>query len=153
MLLINIPPQPRVLLCGAGPDAVPVAAQFAELGWDCVVVDHRSGYANPERFSAGCETLVSRPEKLQLVLDLQLIDAAVIMAHHLENDAAYLRQLAPLLGNEQQPGSLSYLGVLGPAARRHNMRQMAGCSNPLGHGRGGLGRGAELHEAIVLAID
>ncbi|MDZ4730171.1 MAG: XdhC family protein [Xanthomonadales bacterium] len=152
VLLINMPPQPRVLLCGAGPDAVPVAAQFAKLGWDCIVVDHRSGYAMPERFSPGCETLVSRPEKLHLVLDLQQIDAAVIMAHHLENDAAYLRQLAPLLGDEQSPGNLAYLGVLGPAARRNKLCEMAGCSNALVHGPVGLDIGAELPEAIALSI-
>jgi len=151
-LLIQITPQPKVLICGAGPDAVPVAAQFIELGWECLVVDHRAGYANPGRFAAGCQTLVSRPEQMHLVVDLEELNAAIIMAHHLENDAAYLRQLAPLLGTEQQPRSLAYLGVLGPAARRNKLCEMAGCSSERVHGPVGLDIGAELPEAIALSI-
>jgi xanthine dehydrogenase accessory factor len=151
-LLIQITPQPCVLICGAGPDAVPVAAQFAELGWECLVVDHRAGYANPGRFAAGIRTLLGRPEQLHLVVQLRQLDAAIIMAHHLENDAAYLRQLAPLLGSEQQPGNLQYLGVLGPAARRNKLREMAGCHDAVVHGPVGLDIGAELPEAIALSI-
>jgi xanthine dehydrogenase accessory factor len=151
-LLIQITPQPCVLICGAGPDAVPVAAQFAELGWDCLVVDHRAGYINPGRFNANIRTVLSRPEQLHLVVQLEQLDAAIIMAHHLENDAAYLRQLAPLLGNAEQPGNLQYLGVLGPAARRDKLREMAGCPDATVHGPVGLDIGAELPEAIALSI-
>jgi len=151
-LLIQITPQPSVLICGAGPDAVPVAAQFVDLGWECRVVDHRASYANPGRFAEGCNTLVTRPEQLHLVVELAKIDAAIIMAHHLENDAAYLRQLAPLRGTEQQPGSLSYLGVLGPAARRNKLCEMAGCAAEWVHGPVGLDIAAELPEGIALAI-
>ncbi len=151
-LLIQVLPLPSILICGAGPDAVPVAAQFVELGWECQVVDHRAGYANPDRFALGCKTLVSRPEQLHLAVELADINAAIIMAHHLENDAAYLRQLAPLLGDEQQPGSLSYLGVLGPAARRNKLCEMAACSADSVHGPVGLDIGAELPEAIALSI-
>jgi len=151
-LLIQITPQPKVLICGAGPDAVPAAAQFLELGWECLVVDHRAGYANPGRFAKGSNTLVSRPEQMHSVVELAEVDAALIMAHHLENDAAYLRQLAPLLGTEQQPGSLAYLGVLGPAARRNKLCEMAGCSAERVHGPVGLDIGAELPAAIALSI-
>jgi xanthine/CO dehydrogenase XdhC/CoxF family maturation factor len=151
-LLIQVLPQPSILICGAGPDAVPVAAQFVELGWQCQVVDHRAGYAHPDRFAAGCNTLVTRPEQLHLAVELAEVDAAIIMAHHLENDAAYLRQLAPLLGDEQQSGSLAYLGVLGPAARRNKLCEMAACSANRVHGPVGLDIGAELPEAIALSI-
>ncbi len=152
VLLINIPPPPRVLLCGAGPDAVPVAAQFAALGWDCLIVDHRSGFARPERFAPGCKVFLSRPEKMHLVVELGQIDAAIIMTHNLENDAAYLRQLAPLVGDDQQAGSLIYLGVLGPAARRHKLGPMSGFPTAKVHGPVGLDIGAELSEAIALSI-
>jgi xanthine/CO dehydrogenase XdhC/CoxF family maturation factor len=152
VLFIHVPPQPRVLICGAGPDAVPVVAQFAELGWDCLVADHRSGYARADRFADCCETFVTRPEKLQLVVELHQIDAAIIMSHHLENDAAYLRQLAPLLGDRQSPGTLAYLGVLGPASRRDRLCEMAECRKDRVHGPVGLDIGAELPEAIALSI-
>lgn len=151
-LLIQITPQPSVLICGAGPDAVPVAEQFVALGWECRVVDHRASFANPGHFAEACITLVTRPEQLHLVAELEQIDAAIIMAHHLENDAAYLRQLAPMRGSKLQPGSLAYLGVLGPSARRSKLCEMAACAAELIYGPVGLDIAAELPEAIALSI-
>jgi xanthine dehydrogenase accessory factor len=151
-LLIQIPPQPRVLVCGAGPDAVPVARQFAELGWDCMIADHRAGFARADRFADGCSTVVTRPEKLGQVVELQHIDAAVIMSHHLENDAAYLRQLAPFLAGVAAAGNLAYLGVLGPGSRRDRLCEMAGLAKSQVHGPVGLDIGAELPEGIALSI-
>jgi xanthine dehydrogenase accessory factor len=152
ILLVHLPPQPRVLVCGAGPDAVPVAQQFAELGWDCVIADHRAGYARADRFADGCSTVVSRPEKLDQAVALQHIDAAVIMSHHLENDAAYLRQLAPFLAASAGAGNLAYLGVLGPGSRRDRLCEMAGLAKSQVHGPVGLDIGAELPEGIALSI-
>jgi xanthine/CO dehydrogenase XdhC/CoxF family maturation factor len=40
-----LPPPPHVLICGAGPDARPVAGAARALGWRVTVVDHRPGYA------------------------------------------------------------------------------------------------------------
>jgi xanthine/CO dehydrogenase XdhC/CoxF family maturation factor len=151
-LLVQILPQPCVLICGAGPDAVPVAAQFADLGWECIIADHRAGYADPRRFAEGCRTVVGRPEQLHLLVELEQVNAAVIMAHHLENDAAYLRQLAPHLEEGADAGSLQYLGVLGPAARRDKLREMAGCPDAEVRGPVGLDIGAELPEGIALSI-
>lgn len=152
VLLINIPPQPRVLVCGAGPDAVPVAAQFAELGWDCILADHRPAFAREDRFPRACTPLLTRPEKLQEATDLQQVDAAIIMAHHLENDAEYLRQLAPLLSSNGQGGNLRYLGVLGPASRRDKLCELAGSTDACVYGPVGLDIGAELPEAIALSM-
>lgn len=151
-LLIQIQPQPCVLICGAGPDAVPVAAQFADLGWECIIADHRAGYADPRRFAESCRTVVGRPEQLHLLVELEQVNAAIIMAHHLENDAAYLRQLAPWLAGGESAGNLQYLGVLGPAARRDKLREMAGCPDADVRGPVGLDIGAELPEGIALSI-
>ena len=38
-LLVRVAPAPQVLICGAGPDAIPLARQIDALGWECVVVD------------------------------------------------------------------------------------------------------------------
>ncbi len=148
IILINVTPQPRVLLCGAGPDAVPVARQIASLDWECVLVDHRPAYARADRFPAGCDVVLSRPEKLPQVVDLAALDAAIIMSHHLENDASYLRSLAAASAN----GSLAYVGVLGPTTRRTRLKEMADCAELLVHGPVGLDIGAELPEAIALSI-
>lgn len=147
-MLINLVPQPRILLCGGGADAVPIAAQAAALGWGCLVTDRRPAFASADRFSGGTEVLLCRPGSLGDETDLSRFDAAVIMSHHLESDASYLRQLAPLV----RSGSLRYLGVLGPVARRRRLREMAEAPEVLIHGPVGLDIGAELPEAIALAI-
>jgi xanthine/CO dehydrogenase XdhC/CoxF family maturation factor len=147
-MMINLVPKPRILLCGGGPDARPMALQAETLGWDCLVADHRAAYANPDRFAAATKVILCRPESISERIDLSEIDAAVIMSHHLESDAAYLRQLAPQVAS----GSLSYLGVLGPVARRNRLREMAECPDVLVHGPVGLDIGAELPEAIALAV-
>ncbi|HTL92567.1 MAG TPA: XdhC family protein, partial [Steroidobacteraceae bacterium] len=43
---------PRVLLLGAGPDAVPVVDLAARLSWKVTLVDHREAYAHRRRFPA-----------------------------------------------------------------------------------------------------
>lgn len=148
VLVVQMPPQPRVLLAGGGPDAVPVARQFAALGWQCTVTDHRPAFARPERFPAGCEVILARPQQLGERIDVGALDAAVIMTHNLEHDAEYLRQLAP----SKQAGTLRYLGVLGPAARRDRLCGMADCPGLPLRGPVGLDIGAELPEGIALSI-
>ncbi|MDT8319001.1 MAG: XdhC family protein [Xanthomonadales bacterium] len=144
VLLVNIPPRTRVLICGAGPDAVPVAGAIAALGWEVVLVDHRPAYARAERFPAGCRLVRARPENLAAELDLDRFDAAVIMSHHLENDSVYLGQLCER--------NIPYLGVLGPRARRTRLRDMSGCSERSIYGPVGLDIGAELPESIALSL-
>ncbi len=144
VMLINMPAQTRVLICGAGPDAVPVAQACCNLGWDVVVTDHRPAFARAERFPQDCTVMQQRQEALHENLDLDEIDAAVIMTHHLESDASYLRQLCDR--------SLSYLGLLGPGARKDRLREMAGCPDSRLFGPVGLDIGAELPASIALSI-
>lgn len=144
VLMIHVPATPRVLICGAGPDAVPLARALRELAWDVVVADHRPAFARPERFPPGCSVVQTRPEQLGEAIDVTALDAAVIMSHHLENDGAYLRNLAP--------HDLPYVGLLGPRARRGRLAEMAGCPERALHGPVGLDIGAELPAAIALAV-
>jgi xanthine/CO dehydrogenase XdhC/CoxF family maturation factor len=144
VLLIHAPPRVSVLICGAGPDAVPVAETLSGLDWKIRLVDHRPAFADARRFPPCCEVIEARPGKLSDAVDLELVDAVVIMSHHLEHDAEYLRQL----GGRDIP----YVGLLGPAARRERLREMAGCTDSLLHGPAGLDIGAELPEAIALSI-
>jgi xanthine/CO dehydrogenase XdhC/CoxF family maturation factor len=147
-MLINLVPQPAILLCGGGPDALPIAKQAESLGWKCTVVDHRQAYARQERFTPHTAVILCRPSELAGEIDPGAFDAAVIMSHHLESDAAYLRQLAPCV----EAGTLPYLGVLGPVARRDRLREMAEAPDVLIHGPVGLDIGAELPESIALAV-
>jgi xanthine/CO dehydrogenase XdhC/CoxF family maturation factor len=143
-VVINVPARTRVLICGAGPDAVPMARACAELDWEVLVVDHRPAFAKAERFPPGCTVIRSRPEQLEQALDLATLDAAVIMSHHLENDAAYLTAVAA--------HGLRYVGVLGPRARRDKLREMARCEERPVFGPVGLDIGAELPASIALSV-
>jgi xanthine dehydrogenase accessory factor len=144
MILVNIPPQTRVLVCGAGPDAVPVVQALSALDWDVHIVDHRPAYTSGNRFPDGCRVIQARPEQLAEFVNLDEFDAAVVMSHHLENDSVYLAQLAKR--------DIAYLGCLGPRARRDRLREMAGCPEQKVFGPVGLDIGAELPEAIALSL-
>jgi xanthine/CO dehydrogenase XdhC/CoxF family maturation factor len=141
---VNIPARTRVLICGAGPDAVPVARVLNQLDWDVLIVDHRPAFAKKERFPANCTVLQSRPGDLSSATDLNEVDAVVIMSHHLENDSAYLGCLAPF--------GISYVGVLGPRARRMRLAKLSGLSDSTIFGPVGLDIGAELPASIALAV-
>ena len=143
-----IAPPPHLLICGAAPDAQPVAGTARALGWRVTVVDHRPSYALADRF-AGAEVKVANPKDLRAEVDLSRCHAAVVMSHHLPSDEAYLRELA----ESELP---AYIGLLGPKARRGRLAQELGTvvdkmSGRL-HGPVGLDIGATTPEGIALAI-
>lgn len=143
VLHVRMQTTPHVLVCGAGPDAVPVVQQVLALGWNCTVVDHRSAYARASRFPTGARVLCQRPEQLSALVN-EAISAAVVMSHHVDHDTAYLRELA------QKPPV--YIGLLGPRKRRDALLETLGEHAPKVRGPAGLDIGAELPESIALAI-
>ena len=107
-------PAIRLVVCGAGPDAAPVARLASELGWDVTVVDHRPlTEAHAARFPGA--RVVECGDALQIagVLPPNQRFAAVVMSHHLARDRAYLYGLLQ--------SEVAYLGVLGPRARTERM--------------------------------
>ena len=46
-----IEPPVRLVICGAGDDAQPLARMAHTLGWRVWVLDHRAGFATRERFA------------------------------------------------------------------------------------------------------
>jgi xanthine/CO dehydrogenase XdhC/CoxF family maturation factor len=145
-LPLSLPP--RILLLGAGPDAVPVVDFAARLGWKVTLVDHRAAYAVPAHFPGAEHVLLGRPEGLAKLLDLARFAAAVVMSHNLPSDLAYLRVLAA--------SAIAYVGLLGPAARRE--RLLAELGDAAGKLQGrlyapvGLPLGGRSPESIALAI-
>src|SRR5512137_2997365 len=73
-----VAPPPRLLVCGAGPDAEPVARQARALGWPVTVVDHRPAYLDAARF-AGSDVRRVDPGALATTLELGAFTAAVVM--------------------------------------------------------------------------
>ena len=139
---------PTLLVCGAGPDAEPVAEFAARLGWHVTVVDHRSAYIDPTRFPARCRVVEVDIATLGETINLQHIDAAVVMSHHLTADGRYLAALAE--------SAIAYVGLLGPAARRERLAaelgERAAQLRPRLYAPVGLDLGGRTPEAIALSI-
>ena len=124
-------PPPHLVVCGAGPDAVPLVAGAVRLGWDVQVVDHRPGFLEPGRFPGA--SLSATPDICQNL---------VIMSHSLERDRGYL-ELA-------LASRASYIGMLGP--RERTRRLLKGRQDARLHGPVGLDLGSETPEEIALSI-
>jgi xanthine dehydrogenase accessory factor len=141
-------PPPHILICGAGPDAQPVAAAALALGWRATVVDHRPAYALAERFP-GAEVRHVDARSLRSSVALAECHAVVVMSHHLPSDVAYLRELA-------EAGVPDYVGLLGPSARRRRIAEELGTASEKLHSRMrgpvGFDIGAVTPEGIALAI-
>jgi xanthine/CO dehydrogenase XdhC/CoxF family maturation factor len=144
LLLTPIMPPPNILICGAGHDAVPVARLATEMGWNCIIADHRPGFARADRFPDACEVRVMQPSELGQYIPLSQVDAVILMTHHLGHDRAYLSQVVA--------ASLPYIGLLGPRARRDRLLGEIGAQGVHVHGPAGLDIGAEMPESIALAI-
>ena len=156
LLLLRMAPVPRLLLLGAGAEAPALAAGALALGWQVTVLDHRASWASPARFTAGVEVRTLDPREpiaavapaMPVGAVLPAADAAVVMAHHLEVDAAWLARLA----ETQSP----WIGLLGPAARRGRLLARIGLQSPAFAGRVqgpvGLPVGARTPEEIALSI-
>jgi xanthine/CO dehydrogenase XdhC/CoxF family maturation factor len=139
---------PRVLLLGAGPDAVPVVDFAVRLDWKVTLVDHRAAYAVAAHFPAAERVVLTRPAELATALELRDFSAAVVMSHHLPSDLAYLRVLAAT--------PIPYVGLLGPAPRREkllaDLGAHAGALQSRLHAPVGLPIGGRSPESIALAI-
>lgn len=148
----TILPQTKLVIMGAGHDAIPLARMAHELGYRVSIADTRSAYATRERFPFAAETTVARPEEgcPDQLFDAQ--SAAVIMSHHYLTDQGWLKCLLPL--------GLPYVGLMGPRQRAEQMlaelRQdgfeieeqgLESLYNPIG-----LDIGAATPEQIALSI-
>lgn len=146
-----INPAVRLVVCGSGPDVVPLVRIGSELGWDITVVDHRPvEHAHPERFPGARVVECADSSKLAECVALTDHVAAVVMSHHFERDTEYVRALL------ESPAR--YVGVLGPRARAERMLEaMRGNGfTPVTDNRMfapiGIDIGAEGPDAIALSI-
>ena len=148
VLVYPLQPIPRLLVLGAGVDAVPLV-EFAErLGWRVTVCDHRRSYLERGDFGAAEAVVELRPENIAERIGLDSWDACVVMSHHLASDRSYLAALA------DRP--IPWVGVLGPKARRERLlRELgSGAGDLEGKLRGpvGLDIGANDPASIALSI-
>jgi xanthine dehydrogenase accessory factor len=146
-------PPLRLVICGAGHDAIPLAAVAADLGWSAVVVDDREAYLTPERFPAAAGFVhVQDPSDVAKLGPIDERAHVIVMTHNFLRDKAYLRSL---LGS-----SAPYLGMLGPAARTQRILleleeegvEVTEADTERIHGPAGLDLGAEGPEEIAQSI-
>lgn len=147
-----VEPPVSLVVVGAGNDAIPLVRMADLLGWESRVVDGRSTHAKAERFTAACQILVSKPEKVLEQLSIDARTVFVLMTHNYNYDLSMLHALLKR--------KVTYIGVLGP---RKKMDRMMGDLTKLGYsprdedimslfGPVGYDIGAETAEEIALSI-
>ncbi|MCY3731011.1 MAG: XdhC family protein [Rhodospirillaceae bacterium] len=148
VLYAPLQPLRRLLVLGAGLDAVPVVNMAAHLGWRVTIADHRPAYLEKGVFASAEQALLIDAAEMSRRLDPNAFDAVIVMSHHLLTDQTYLAQLAD--------ARVGYLGVLGPRARRDRLLRALG---PAGdalrdrlHGPVGLDIGADAPASIALSL-
>ncbi len=103
-------PSPRLLVCGAGHDAIPVVRFAAALGWRPVVIDDRDRFLTKERFPEAEGFIpLTRPVEAARRAGADRRTYVVIMSHNYLRDKDYVRSF---IGTD-----VAYIGSLGPRKR------------------------------------
>jgi xanthine dehydrogenase accessory factor len=146
-------PPLRLLICGAGHDAVPLVRAAAGLGWNPVVVDDRAGFLTKERYpEASGFVHVEEPEDAAKVAANDERTFVVVMTHNFLRDKAYVRSFLA--------SPVAYIGMLGPAARTQRILMeladegvdITDADHDRMHGPAGLDLGSEGPEEIAGSI-
>jgi xanthine/CO dehydrogenase XdhC/CoxF family maturation factor len=148
VLTARLLPPPRLLILGAGLDALPVLRLAVELGWRVTVQDHRPAYIERGDFSSADKVSCLPAVDVAGALTLDRYDAVIVMSHHLATDRKYLRMLTKT--------QIPYVGLLGPPDRRSRlMEDLGDAANSLQyrlHGPAGFDIGADGPASIALSI-
>lgn len=143
-----ISPPPRLLLIGAGADAMPVFNLARQLDWRVMLLDHRPANARPDRFAGAEAVIQAHPQEMLDQIAGRRIDAVVLMTHNIDYDARFLKVLTEL--------PCRYLGLLGPRARRDQLFRLSGVTaETFGdrlHAPIGLDIGGMSPESIALSL-
>jgi xanthine/CO dehydrogenase XdhC/CoxF family maturation factor len=146
-------PPLRLVVLGAGHDAIPLIAVASTLGWQPVVVDDRPHFLNAERFPGASEFVaLERPDEVAAKAPIDRRTFVVVMTHNFLRDKDYLRSLLTT--------DARYVAMLGPGARTQRLLDelreegVAVSDDDLEriHGPAGLDLGAEGPEEIASAI-
>ena len=152
-LLAYYYPPIKLIIVGAGNDAIPLSVIAQTLGWTTIVIDGRPSHATSARFPDAQKILVGKATELMIQEEIDERTALVLMTHNYQYDKAIL-EIA------MQKNGLSYIGILGPASKRDRMLSEinatgSNCSTGLMqniYGPTGLDLGAETANEIALSI-
>lgn len=148
---VLLPPL-RLLVCGAGHDAIPLVASAAGLGWRVEVLDDRTAFLKPHRFPGAAHFVKTEPIDAAATAGVDEHTYIVVMSHNFLRDRDYLRSF---LGSPAP-----YIGMLGPGAR---LERLLGDLRREGyeprqqdlavvHGPAGLDLGGDGPEEVAWAI-
>ncbi len=146
LFIETVVPPIRLLVFGAGDDAVPLTDLAHYLGWNVHVFDGRAHYARKEKFPNAHSVTVRRGGDAAAAVDSWT--AAVLMNHSYSQDLEVLSELSarpPL-----------YLGILGPRKRSLQLLADAGIETsqlgPALHSPMGLDIGADGPEQVAVSV-
>ncbi len=151
---VVLPPL-RLVVCGAGHDAIPLVRQAAALGWRVEVADVRRAFLNHDRFPEAAGFIDANPLEVAGAIGLDERTAVVVMSHNYLRDGEVLRSLAAA-----GIARLRYLGMLGPRGRTQKLLAEAAAEGIVlsdadrerFHAPAGLDLGAEEPEEVAAAI-
>ena len=142
----KLTPPIRLLIFGAGDDAVPLAEVGNYVGWQVAVLDGRAHYARAEKFPFADEVILRPAGSSPPAIDEWTV--AAVMTHSYSQDLDVLRSLI------DKP--LRYLGVLGPRKRTEQLLAELGMSADslpeMLHTPMGLDLGGDGPEQVALAV-
>ncbi|HEX8590198.1 XdhC family protein [Pseudomonas sp.] len=113
VLLEYIAAPRRLVVFGAGHDAMPLVSMARLQGWHITVIDARSHFARPQRFPEADHVLSAPLEPMPELHGMVADAAVVVMTHSLTQDRHWLGQVL-----ESTP---RYIGQLGPRSRTERL--------------------------------
>lgn len=140
---------PRVLLLGAGPE-LPAFYLFSQrMGWIVIVAEHRGRWLKYAHEAKAEQVIELPPDEAAGIWQASNFDAAVLMTHNYGLDLKHLTHCAR--------SNLSYVGLLGPVARRDALLaelgdKLADSLCELLHAPVGLNLGGSGPEMLALSI-
>lgn len=144
------PPQPTLLIVGAGHITIPLTTLAKTIGYRVIVIDAREAFATRERLPDADEIIVAWPDEAMARLPLHSATAVAVLTH---DDKFDVPALAVALRAE-----VGYVGAIGSrgtrAQRDQRLREVGLSDEQIGriHGPIGLDIGAGPPEEIALAI-
>jgi len=102
-------PATRLLVCGAGHDAIPLVRFASNLGLAVEVIDDREAFLKPTRFPEAARLVKAEPVDAARAAEVDDQAFVIVMSHNFLRDKDYLRSF---LGTAAR-----YIGMLGPRAR------------------------------------
>ena len=145
-------PPLRLLVCGAGHDAVALVRSAAGLGWRVEVIDDREAFLKPHRFPDAGRFVSTQPIDAAAAAGVDDRTFVVVMSHNFLRDKDYLRSF---LGTGAR-----YIGMLGPSARLERLLAELNregfdpdpADMAVVHGPAGLDLGGDGPEEVAWAI-